>query len=141
MIRFNEDEINLICLYDPGNRAGTIYELRDMIRYLMPDEAELKTLAADVIAKLERMTDAEYDDMCNELIPPNSSEPDDGDSLMNWRHYYLGMILNQTQNRNSPEGCCIARSQQRRHIQGKIDQIVFHFQVSGMKHISCVQLF
>ena len=81
MIRFNEDEINLICLYDPGNRAGTIYELRDMIRYLMPDEAELKTLAADVIAKLERMTDAEYDDMCNELIPPDSSEPDDGDTL------------------------------------------------------------
>ena len=67
MIRFTAEETNLICIYDPGNRAGTIYELRDMMRYLMPDEAELKTLAEGVVAKLESMTDAEYDELSEEL--------------------------------------------------------------------------
>ena len=69
MIRFTAEETNLICIYDPGNRAGTIYELRDMMRYLMPDEAELKTLAEGVVAKLEGMTDDEYNALSEELIP------------------------------------------------------------------------
>lgn len=67
MSRFTAEEINLICIYDPGNRAGTIYELRDMMRYLMPDESELKALAAGTIAKLESMTDDEYEELNKEL--------------------------------------------------------------------------
>ncbi len=67
MSRFTAEEINLICVYDPGNRAGTIYELRDMMRYLMPDEGELKALATGVIAKLESMTDDEYEALNKEL--------------------------------------------------------------------------
>ncbi len=68
MSRFTTEEINLICVYDPGNRAGTIYELRDMMRYLMPDESELKALAEGVVAKLESMTDDEYEELNRELI-------------------------------------------------------------------------
>lgn len=82
MIRFNEDEINLICLYDPGNRAGTIYELRDMIRYLMPDEADLKALAEGVAGKLEQMTDMEYDALSRELTPVFSADDDDADAVL-----------------------------------------------------------
>lgn len=67
MSRFTAEEINLICVYDPGNRAGTIYELRDMMRYLMPDESELKALAEGVVAKLESMTDDEYEELNREL--------------------------------------------------------------------------
>ena len=63
------EEINLICLYDPGNRAGTIYELRNMKRYLMPDEADLMKLTDGVISKLEAMTDADYDTLSDELTP------------------------------------------------------------------------
>ena len=35
MNMFTPEEISLICIYDPGNRAGTIAELRDMMRYLI----------------------------------------------------------------------------------------------------------
>ena len=54
MTQFTTEELNLITLYDPGNRAGTIYELRDMTRYLMPDENDLLKLTQGVIAKLDR---------------------------------------------------------------------------------------
>ena len=69
MPEFSCEEINLICLYDPGNRAGTIYELRNMKRYLMPDEADLMKLTDGVISKLEAMTDADYDALSDELTP------------------------------------------------------------------------
>ena len=67
MITFTDEEINLICIYDPGNREGTIYELRDMMSFLTPEETDLKTLAEGVIAKLEQMTDKEYDELSDEL--------------------------------------------------------------------------
>ena len=69
MTHFSTEEINLICLYDPGNRVGTIYELRNMKRYLMPDEADLLKLTDGVIGKLEAMTDADYDALSDELTP------------------------------------------------------------------------
>ena len=50
MTQFTTEELNLITLYDPGNRTGTIYELRDMTRYLMPDETDLLKLTQGVIA-------------------------------------------------------------------------------------------
>ena len=67
MTLFTPEEINLICIYDPGNRAGTIYELRSMMDYLMPDKTDLKALAEGVISKLEKMTDDEYDAFSDEL--------------------------------------------------------------------------
>ena len=69
MTQFTTEELNLITLYDPGNRTGTIYELRDMTRYLMPDENDLLKLAQGVIAKLEGMTDEEFDALADEMVP------------------------------------------------------------------------
>ena len=69
MTQFTTEELNLITLYDPGNRTGTIYELRDMTRYLMPDENDLLKLAQGVIAKLEGMTDEEFDTLADEMVP------------------------------------------------------------------------
>lgn len=77
---FTNEEINLICVYDPGNRTGTIYELRDMVRYLMPDEEELQQLAESVIEKLEDMTDDEYNELSDELTPDTFDSFDDEDS-------------------------------------------------------------
>ena len=65
--QFSTEEINLICLYDPGNRKGTIYELRDMMRYLMPDETDLINLTQGVIAKLENLTDEEFDALVDDI--------------------------------------------------------------------------
>ncbi len=67
MTQFSTEEINLICLYDPGNRKGAIYELRDMMRYLMPDETDLMKLTQGVIVKLENMTDEEFDALDNDI--------------------------------------------------------------------------
>lgn len=69
MSTFTEREKNLICIYDPGNRIGTICELRNMMDYLMPDESELKKLALEVINKLERMTDSDYEVLSDEMTP------------------------------------------------------------------------
>ena len=69
MTQFTTEELNLITLNDPGNRAGTIYELRDMTRYLMPDENDLLKLTHGVIAKLEGMTDEEFDALADETVP------------------------------------------------------------------------
>ena len=77
MITFTDEEINLICIYDPGNRKGTIYELRDMMGFLTPEETDLKTLAEGVIAKLERMTDKEYDEFSDGLTLEYSFDGDD----------------------------------------------------------------
>ena len=77
MITFTDEEINLICIYDPGNREGTIYELRDMMSFLTPEETDLKTLAEGVIAKLEQMTDKEYDELSDELTPEYSFDDED----------------------------------------------------------------
>ena len=76
--QFSTEEINLICLYDPGNRKGTIYELRDMMRYLMPDETDLINLTQGVIAKLENMTDEEFDALADDI------DFSDEDSAFGW---------------------------------------------------------
>lgn len=67
MTSFTPAELNMICLYNPGTRVGAIYELRDMMSYLMPDEEDLEIRAKSVIAKLERMTDDEYFDLVEDL--------------------------------------------------------------------------
>ena len=69
MSTFSEKEMNLICIYDPGNRIGTICELRNMMDYLMLDENELKDLALGVITKLEKMTDSDYEVLSDEMTP------------------------------------------------------------------------
>ncbi len=68
MIHFTDDELTLISLYDPGNRKGTIREIRSMMTCLQPDEPELKGLAEETLRKLRRVTDEAYDGITRNLI-------------------------------------------------------------------------
>ena len=81
------EEQNLICLYDPGSREGLIHELREMQKDLMPDEDDLEALTRSALAKLERMTDAEYFEIAEALNPfyplDDASYPDE-DSAFGW---------------------------------------------------------
>jgi len=70
MSDFSQEELNLICLYDPGSLSGLLYELRAMEKVLMPDEKELRALTQGVIHKLEIMTRKEYEQLNTLLIPP-----------------------------------------------------------------------
>lgn len=77
MTVFTTEELNLICIYDPGNRKGTIKELKNMMRYLIPDETELHDLADGVIHKLKEMSDEEYDELSDSLTPDCSFDCED----------------------------------------------------------------
>lgn len=61
MMIFNNDEMNLMCIYNTGNRIGLIAALTEMRGYLAADEAELRELTDSAIAKLYGMSDAEYE--------------------------------------------------------------------------------
>ena len=64
---FTFDEINLMCIYNTGTRAGLMQTLTDMRGQLEPDETELLALTASVLAKLAALTDEAYAGM--ELVP------------------------------------------------------------------------
>ena len=44
MPHFTIQELNLICIYDPGTRTGLMAELTNMTSYLTQEETELKNL-------------------------------------------------------------------------------------------------
>ena len=67
MIHFTHDEINLMAIYNTGDRAGLIDELTEMRKYLESDEMELMELTDSALAKLNQLTDAEFDAL--DLIP------------------------------------------------------------------------
>ena len=67
MIHFTHDEINLMAIYNTGTREGLIEELTTMRKYLESDETELMELTDSVLAKLNTLTDAEFDTL--DLIP------------------------------------------------------------------------
>ena len=67
MIHFTRDEINLMAIYNTGSRAGLIEELTAMRGYLEEDEVELRELTDSVVAKLGKLTDAEFDTL--DLFP------------------------------------------------------------------------
>lgn len=61
MNEFTFEEMNLMCIYNSsGTREGLIAALSEMRGYLEPDEDELRTLTDSALAKLGRMTDAEF---------------------------------------------------------------------------------
>lgn len=69
MPEFTIQEKNLLCLYEGANRLSTVRELNNMMRYLTPEEKELRELAEGAKEKLMRMTDDEYDSFAlHELI-------------------------------------------------------------------------
>ena len=87
MTVFTTEEQHLLGLYDPGSRKGLIHELREMQKDLMPDEDDLEALTRSALAKLERMTDAEYFEIAEALNPfyplDDASYPDE-DSAFGW---------------------------------------------------------
>ena len=62
----------MLCIYNGGSRKNTIAELREMRTYLEPDETELRELTDSTLAKLEKISDAEFDKL--DLIPDFDEE-------------------------------------------------------------------
>lgn len=60
-------EQQLMAIYNIGTRLGLIQALNDMRTYLDDDEQELMEAADSAIAKLNAMTDTEYESL--DLIP------------------------------------------------------------------------
>ena len=59
---FTNDEVSLMSIYNAaGAREGLIAALTEMRGYLDAEEAELRELTDSALAKLCRMSDAEYD--------------------------------------------------------------------------------
>lgn len=71
-MNFSNDEMNLICIYDTGDRMGTMKALRDMRGELGDDEAELRRLTDSAIKKLSVITDEDYGKL--ELFPDFDDE-------------------------------------------------------------------
>ena len=69
MTEFTIEEINLMCIYDTGTRQGLMDVLKAMYSDLLPEEAELRQLTENVLARLNGMTDDEYAKMQESLIP------------------------------------------------------------------------
>ena len=69
MTEFTIEEINLMCIYDTGTRQGLMDALKAMLGDLLPEEAELRQLTENVLARLNGMTDDEYAQMQESLIP------------------------------------------------------------------------
>lgn len=69
MMEFTIEEINLMCIYDTGTRQGLMDALNAMLGDLLPEEAELRQLTENVLARLNGMTDDEYAQMQESLIP------------------------------------------------------------------------
>ena len=67
MNTFNFDEINLMCIYNTGTRAGLMQELTAMRGHLEPDETELRELTDRVLHKLGGITDKQFAEL--ELLP------------------------------------------------------------------------
>ena len=69
MMEFTIEEINLMCIYDTGTRQGLMDALKAMYSDLLPEEAELRQLTENVLARLNGMTDDVYAQMQESLIP------------------------------------------------------------------------
>lgn len=67
MIHFSHDEINLMAIYNTGTREELIDELAEMRKYLESDETELMLLTDSAHAKLNQLTDAEFESL--DLMP------------------------------------------------------------------------
>lgn len=60
MMNFTNDEMNLMCIYDTGNRTGLINAISEMRKELDADEAALRELTDSVLNKLSTMPDEDY---------------------------------------------------------------------------------
>ena len=71
-MNFSNDEMNLMCIYDTGDRMGTMKALCDMRGELGADETELIGLTDSTIEKLSVITDEDYGKL--ELFPDFDDE-------------------------------------------------------------------
>ena len=62
-MNFSYEEINLMALYNTGNRERLIDVLTEMRTYLTWSETELRDLTDGTLDKLAGMTDAEFDEL------------------------------------------------------------------------------
>ena len=67
MMNFTNDEMNLMCIYQTGDRQGLISTLKEMQGYLDEDEAELRELTDSALQKLGEITDEQFAEL--ELVP------------------------------------------------------------------------
>ncbi len=67
MSDFTFDEINLMCIYNTGTRAGLMQALTDMRGYLETDETELLELTDSALRKLSGITDEQFAEL--EIVP------------------------------------------------------------------------
>lgn len=58
---FSKDEMYLMMLYSPGTKSGLVEELKQMKKQLTPEETELCSMTDSTLAKLETMTDEEFE--------------------------------------------------------------------------------
>lgn len=58
---FTYEEQQLMSIYNPGSRLGLIQALNEMRTYLEDDEQELKDLTDSAIAKLNTITNAQFE--------------------------------------------------------------------------------
>ena len=61
MTDFTNDEMNLMCIYDTGDRTGLIKALSEMRKELSTEEIELCEMTDSVLKKLSTMSDADYE--------------------------------------------------------------------------------
>ena len=66
-MNFLNDEMNLMCIYDTGNRIGLMNALSEMRKELSSDEVELQRLTDSTLDKLAAMSDEDYEKL--ELYP------------------------------------------------------------------------
>lgn len=71
---FTNDEMNLMCIYDTGNRTGLINALSEMRKELDTDEAALRELIDSVLNKLSAISDEDYAKL--ELYPDFDDDTD-----------------------------------------------------------------
>lgn len=71
---FNNDEMNLMCIYDTGSRTGLMNALSEMRKELSADEVELRELTDSTLNKLSAMSDEDYGKL--ELYPDFDDEED-----------------------------------------------------------------
>lgn len=72
-MKFTFEEINLICIYDTGDRLGLIADIRGSLPHVY--DMELRGIMETVIAKLEGMADVEFDAI--DFVPADDSNYDD----------------------------------------------------------------
>ena len=61
-IRFEENEMLVIAMFDTGNRQTTLNDMRDALPFV-EDDNEIYSLVIQTIEKMKRITDMDYHEL------------------------------------------------------------------------------